>query len=225
MLEWHAIAGALVAGVITSISPCPLATNIAAIAFLARRTGQGRRIAWAGLAYTTGRVLAYTAIAAALIGGLLSTPAMSEILRNKLGGLVGPLLILTGMVVGGWLPLRLPGSSRLDEWGDRLANRGLLGEFLLGVLYALSFCPASAALFFGTLLPIAIQANSPVVVPVLYGLGSAVPVLIAVFLFVRGVEFASRLESLRRVGAHLQTGTGMIMIAAGTWMTVATMLR
>ena len=225
MLEWHAIAGALVAGVITSISPCPLATNIAAIAFLARRTGQGRRIAWAGLAYTTGRVLAYTAIAAALIGGLLSTPAMSEILRNKLGGLVGPLLILTGMVVGGWLPLRLPGSSRLNEWGDRLANRGLLGEFLLGILFALSFCPASAALFFGTLLPIAIQANSPVVVPVLYGLGSAVPVLIAVFLFVRGVEFASRLESMRRIGGHLQTGTGVIMIAAGAWMTLATMLR
>ena len=225
MPDWHAIAGALVAGIVTSISPCPLATNIAAIAFLGRRSGQGRRVAWAGLAYTAGRAVAYTGIAAAIIGGLLSTPAMSEILRTKLSGLVGPLLILTGMVVAGWLPLRLPGSSRLNDWGQKLAQKGLVGEFLLGGVFALSFCPASAALFFGTLLPIAVQSDSPVIVPVLYGLGSAVPVLIAVFLFVRGVEFAARLESMRRIGGHLQTGTGVIMIAAGAWMTLATMLR
>ena len=125
MPDWHAIAGAVVAGIVTSISPCPLATNIAAIAFLGRRSGQGRRVAWAGLAYTAGRAVAYTGIAAAIIGGLLSTPAMSEILRTKLAGLVGPLLILTGMVVAGWLPLRLPGSSKLNVWGQQLAKRGL----------------------------------------------------------------------------------------------------
>lgn len=225
MPDWHAIAGAVLAGIVTSISPCPLATNIAAIAFLARRAGEGRRVAWAGLAYTAGRAVAYAGIAAAIIGGLLSIPAMSEILRTKLGGLVGPLLILTGMVVAGWLPLRLPASSRLNDWGRQLAKRGLVGEFLLGVLFALSFCPASAALFFGTLLPIAVQSDSPFLVPVLYGLGSAVPVIIAVFLFVRGVEFASRLESMQRIGGHLRTGTGLIMIAAGAWMTLTTMLR
>lgn len=224
MPDWQAIAGALGLGVVTSISPCPLATNVAAIAFLARRTGQGRRVAWAGLAYTCGRAFAYALVTAVLVGGLLSSTVVSELLRNKLGGLVGPLLILTGMVVAGWLPLRMPGSSKLNAWGDRLAKRGLLGEFLLGVLFALSFCPASAALFFGSLMPLIIQADAPISLSLLYGLGTAVPVFVAVILFVRGVKLATRLESLQRFGAHLQTVTGIIIVGAGVWLTLANLI-
>ena len=224
MLEWSLIAGAMWLGILTSISPCPLATNIAAVAFLARRTGQGRKVAWAGLAYTLGRAFAYTGIAAAIVGGVLSAPALADILRNKLSGLVGPILILAGMVVAGWIPLRLPGSSRFNQIGNWLADRGLVGEFSMGILFALSFCPASAALFFGGLLPMSIQSDSAILLPSLYGLGTALPVLIAVFLLARGIELASRLQALQRVGSHLQAATGLLMVGLGVWLTVTNLV-
>ncbi len=224
MLEWSLIAGALWLGILTSISPCPLATNIAAVAFLARRTGQGRKVAWAGLAYTLGRAFAYTGIAAAIVCGVLSAPALADILRNKLSGLIGPILILAGMIVAGWIPLQLPGSSRFNQIGNWLADRGLVGEFSMGVLFALSFCPASAALFFGGLLPMSIKADSAVLLPSLYGLGTAVPVVIAVFLLAGGIEFASRLQALQRIGSHLQSVTGLLMVGLGVWLTVSNML-
>jgi cytochrome c biogenesis protein CcdA len=221
MPDWPFIAGALWLGIGTSISPCPLATNIAAVAFLARRTGQGRRVVWAGLAYTAGRAVAYTAIAAAIAWGVLSAPAISEFARTKLSGLIGPLLILVGMIIAGWLPLRLPGSSKLNELGNWLAQRGMIGEFLLGALFALSFCPASAAIFFGLLLPLTVKADAPVTLSLLYGLGTAVPVIIAVFLLARGIEFAARLQSLQKLGGRLQLATAVIIIAAGVWITVS----
>ncbi len=224
MPEWPFIAGALWLGIGTSISPCPLATNIAAVAFLARRTGQGRRVVWAGLVYSLGRALTYTAIAAAIAGGILSAPAFSEFVRSKLSGLIGPLLILVGMIVAGWIPLRLPGSSRFNDVGHWLAKRGMAGEFLLGVLFALSFCPASAAIFFGVLLPMTVKTDAPVALSLLYGLGTAVPVVVAVLLLARGIEFANRLQKLQRLGAHLQTATAVVLIAVGVWMTVSGLL-
>lgn len=224
MPDWPFIAGALWLGVGTSISPCPLATNIAAVAFLARRTGQGQRVVWAGLAYTAGRAVAYTAVAAAIAWGVLSAPAISEFVRSKLSGLIGPLLILVGMIIAGWLPLRLPGSSKFNELGNWLAQRGMVGEFLLGALFALSFCPASAAIFFGLLLPLTVKADAPISLSLLYGLGTAVPVLIAVFLLARGIEFASRLQTLQKLGGRLQLATAAVIIAAGAWMTVSGLL-
>jgi cytochrome c biogenesis protein CcdA len=224
MPDWPFIAGALWLGIGTSISPCPLATNIAAVAFLARRTGQGRRVVWAGLAYTAGRAVAYTAVAAAIAWGVLSAPALSEFVRTRLTGLIGPLLILVGMVIAGWLPLRLPGSSKFNELGSWLAQRGMAGEFLLGALFALSFCPASAAIFFGLLLPMTVKADAPVSLSLLYGLGTAVPVIVAVFLLARGIEFAGRLQALQKLGGQLQTATAMVIIAAGVWLTVSGLL-
>ena len=221
MPDWPFIAGALWLGIGTSISPCPLATNIAAVAFLARRTGQGQRVVWAGLVYALGRTLTYTAIAAAIAGGILSAPALAEFARSKLSGLVGPILILTGMIVAGWIPLRLPGSSRVNELGNWLAKRGMVGEFLLGVLFALSFCPASAAIFFGVLLPMTVKADAPASLSLLYGLGTALPVVVAVILLARGIEFAGRLQAMQRWGAHLQTATALVLIAVGVWLTVA----
>lgn len=221
MPDWPFILAALWLGIGTSISPCPLATNIAAVAFLARRTGQGSRIAWAGLAYTAGRATAYTAIAAVIAGGLLSAPAIAEFVRTRLSGLIGPFLILVGMIIAGWLPIRLPSSSKFNDFGKWLAQRGMAGEFLLGTLFAVSFCPASAAIFFGALLPLTIKADAPVILSLLYGLGTALPVILAVVLLARGIEFAGRLQSLQKFGGHLQTATAVIIIAGGVWLTIA----
>jgi cytochrome c biogenesis protein CcdA len=221
MPEWPLIAGALWLGILTSISPCPLATNIAAVAFLARRGDRRGAVVWSSLAYVAGRMAAYTLLAAALAAGIFSAPAVAAFLRTRLTGLLGPGLILVGMLVAGWLPLRLPGLGGLNALGTRLAGRGFVGEFLMGAVFALAFCPVSAALFFGGLLPSVIQSGSTVGLPVAYGIGTALPVIAAVGLCTSGIGLAAeRLKRLQSLGGWLQQGTGWILVAVGAWLTL-----
>jgi len=226
MLDWQLIPWALWLGVLTSISPCPLATNIAALAFLSRRGGCRRAVAWSSAAYIAGRMIAYTALAAILAAGLFSAPAVSAFLRTKIEGLLGPGLILAGMVVAGWLPLKIPGSGGMNQFGTRLAERGLLGEFAMGIVFALAFCPTSAALFFGGLLPAMLKSGASVSLSLAYGAGTALPVIVAVALLTGGLAIAGpRLELLRKTGARLQQITGIVLILVGAWLTVRDMLR
>lgn len=225
MPEWPLIAGALWLGVLTSISPCPLATNIAAVAFLARRSERRSAVAWSSAAYIAGRMAAYTLLAMALAAGIFSAPAVAAFLRTKLGDLLGPGLIVVGMLVAGWLPLRIPGLGGLNALGTRLAGRGFIGEFLMGVVFALAFCPVSAALFFGGLLPGVIQSGATVTLPVAYGIGTALPVIVAVALLACGIGLAAeRLKQLQNLGARLQQATGWVLIAVGVWLTAKGLL-
>ena len=225
MPEWPLIAGALWLGILTSISPCPLATNIAAVAFLARRGDHQLAIVRGSLAYIAGRVAAYTLLAMVLAASLLSAPAVATFLRTRLEGLIGPGLILVGMLVAGWLPLTLPGFGGINALGTRLATRGVLGEFLMGAVFAMAFCPVSAALFFGGLLPTIIQSDSTVTLPLIYGLGTALPVVLAVLLIAGGLGVAKqRLQHLRLAGARLQQATGFILILVGAWLTIRLIL-
>lgn len=226
MPEWPLIAGALWLGVLTSISPCPLATNIAAVAFLARRSEQRSAVAWSSAAYIAGRMAAYTLLAMALAAGIFSAPAVAAFLRTKLADLLGPGLIVVGMLVAGWLPLRIPGLGGINSLGAKLAERGFIGEFLMGMVFALAFCPVSAALFFGGLLPGVIQSGATVTLPVAYGIGTALPVIVAVSLLACGIGLAAeRLKRLQNLGSRLQQATAWILIAVGVWLTVRGLLH
>ncbi len=214
------IAGALWLGVLTSISPCPLATNIAAVAFLARRGAGSRAVAWSSVAYIAGRMAAYAVLAMILVAGVLSAPAVSSFLRTTVGGLIGPGLIVLGMLVGGWLPVKVPGFGGLNALGARLAERGFVGEFLMGAVFALAFCPVSAALFFGGLLPAVLQSGATVGLPLAYGIGTALPVIVAVILLGCGVSMAAeRLRRLHDIGARLVRVTSWVLIGVGVWLT------
>jgi cytochrome c biogenesis protein CcdA len=174
-----ALAGtALWLGILTSVSPCPLATNVAAMAFIGRRTDSARAALWTGLLYTAGRALAYAVLGVLLVRGLLAVPAVSSWLQENMIRLLGPVLIVSGLVLLEWLVLPRSGSGRLGDWAQRrAAAMGLGAAFFLGVVFALAFCPVSAALFFGSLLPLCLETGSGLVLPVLYGLGTALPVL------------------------------------------------
>jgi cytochrome c biogenesis protein CcdA len=225
MPEWPLIAGALWLGILTSISPCPLATNIAAVAFLGRRVDRQAAVVWSSVAYIAGRMAAYTLLAIALAAGIFSAPAVAEFLRTRIEGLIGPGLIVVGMLVAGWLPLEIPGLGNINSLGARLAERGFIGEFLMGAVFALAFCPVSAALFFGGLLPTVIRSGSTVVLPVFYGIGTALPVIVAVALLACGLGMASeRLRRLQNIGSRLQQWTGWILIAVGIWLTVRSIM-
>lgn len=221
-----AAGSALWLGILTSVSPCPLATNIAATTVLARRLGNTRRAAAGVLAYTLGRVGVYALLAGILFLGLASMPALSAFLRQEVLPLVGPVLILAGMVVLGWLPL--PFDWKLGSAGaaERISKWGIAGEFALGGLFALSFCPVSAALFFGSLIPLAAASSLSLGAVVLYGVGTALPVAVLSLMAVFSAEKAGyALQRVQRLQSGAVALTGAVLILIGCWLTLSNTLR
>jgi len=215
--SWLALGSAFWLGLLTSISPCPLATNIAALSFVGRRVDRPRAVLLGGALYTLGRTVTYVALAVLLVAGALAVPAVSHFLQKNLIRLLGPVLILVGMVLLDLLSLRLPGvgSARLQE---RAGSWGPAGAALLGILFALSFCPVSAALFFGSLIPLAIHHESRLALPALYGIGTALPVVAFAGLIGLGAHrlgaAVGRLEQFERVARRL---TGGLFLAIGLY--------
>jgi cytochrome c biogenesis protein CcdA len=217
---------ALWIGIVTSISPCPLATNVAAISVLTRKVGNKRRALLGALAYTIGRICVYLALALMLFTGLTSMPSLSAFLRSEIPPLVGPILILAGMAVLGWLPLPVNLKIGNEKVATKLANLGLLGEFCLGGMFALSFCPVSAALFFGSLMPLAMASSFPPVPVALYGLGTALPVgLIALLIVVSSEKASMALSRMETIQGFAVRITGIVLIGIGIWLTLTETLE
>jgi cytochrome c-type biogenesis protein len=217
-----AAATALWLGILTSISPCPLATNIAAVSYISRRV-EKRRIAIAsGLLYTAGRTATYVLLGMILSASLLSIPDISFYLQKYMNQLLGPLLILVGMFLLELITLPV-GTG--NSWGQRIQvnadKLGIWGAGALGFVFALSFCPVSAALFFGSLIPLSVKASSAIALPALYGIGTALPVIAfgAVVVFgAKGLGTAFKRVSTFEAWARRITGTVIILV--GIWMTV-----
>ena len=173
-----AILSALWLGILTSISPCPLASNIAAISFIGRKAQNTRHVLLSGLLYTVGRAVAYLVLGAVVMAGLLLSGDLSRFLQQYLNQILGPVLILAGLLLLEWLGA---GWFNFNLAGERMQVRAAQGSagwaFLLGLLFALSLCPVSAGLFFGGLIPLATAQQSRLVLPAVYGLGTAVPVI------------------------------------------------
>ena len=209
------MATALWLGLMTSVSPCPLATNVAAVSFVARRLGHPRRILAGGLLYTAGRAAAYTVLGMLLVSSLLSAPVLSLALQTHMNRLLGPILILVGMVLLDLIPVRLPGAGTGATAHKLAEGSGVWGATLLGVLFALSFCPVSAALFFGSLLPLAVQHRSPWLLPAVYGLGTGLPVLafaVATALGARSLGGAFRRVAIVERWARGVTGAVFVVV-------------
>lgn len=216
MNAWLAALGlAAWLGILTAVSPCPMATNIAAIGFLGRKVGSPRAVLLAGLLYTLGRSLAYLGVGMVAAWGLTSLPALSQFLQGGFNTVLGPILIVVGMLLTGLI--ELPWSLSLT--GDGLQERvgaGWWWPLLLGALFALSFCPISAALFFGSLVPLAAKADSAVAVPLVYGIATALPVVVvaAVIAFSAG-SLGRAYGAIQRFAWWAQRVTGGIFIVVG----------
>jgi len=174
-----ALGAALWLGILTSISPCPLATNIAAISFLSRHIEKPWRTFVFGLLYTVGRILSYVVVGLLVMVSLVSIPSLSLGLQTWMNRLIGPLLVIVGLYLLNVLRLNIPGLGfGPGRRAERLANRGgYLSAALLGSAFALSFCPVSAALFFGSLVPLALANQPGTAMFSVYAVGTAVPVL------------------------------------------------
>ena len=213
-------------GILTSISPCPLATNITAISFVGRRTGSPRGILLSGLLYTIGRALVYTAIGVLLVTSLLSAPTVSLTLQVWMNKLLGPILILAGMVMLGLLRISFRGRGMSQSLQRKVERWGLLGALGLGALFALSFCPVSATLFFGSLLPLAVQHGSGILLPFVYGIGTAIPVVVFAIVLAFGARWLGKLfERVTRVERGMRTVTGLVFIGVGIYMSLVHVYR
>ncbi len=217
-MTWLVIASALWFGVLTSISPCPLATNIAAISFISRKMGKMRQVLLSGLLYAAGRTLAYLALGALIMAGLLASGELALFLQRYLNQALGPALILVGMFLLGLLGSAVSITLVGDGMQERASKGGLLWAMLLGLLFALSFCPVSAGLFFGVLIPLSAANNSIFVLPLLYGIGTAAPVIVfAVLIAFASHRIGSAFNRLTQIERWVRLATGLIFVLAGIY--------
>jgi cytochrome c-type biogenesis protein len=214
-----AAASAVWLGILTSISPCPLATNIAAISFVARDVENPRRVLLSGFLYTAGRTVAYVVLAMLLVASLLSAPHVSHLLQKYMNKILGPLLIIVGMFLLDLIHIGWAGSSPREGLKKRAGMMGIWGAGLLGIGFALSFCPISAALYFGSLLPLALESNSKIMLPTLYGIGTALPVVVFAVIIAWGVKSLGRVfNTITRIERWARIGTGIVFIGVGIYM-------
>ena len=198
------VVAAFFIGLMTAISPCPLSTNITAIAFISKKIENSRHTLLAGSVYTLGRMIAYIAVASVIVFFGMNIQFIALGLQHYGELLLGPFLVLCGIYlldifhfdrlpVGNWFSGFTSGIS------VRLAEKGYLGAFLLGVIFALSFCPFSAVLFFAMLIPLALAAGDPVIIPAVFALATGLPVIVISYLLARGIGKCNGI--IQKIGA------------------------
>ena len=233
------VGAALYLGILTSISPCPLATNIAAVSYIGRKVGDSRAVIQAGLLYTLGRCLLYLALAALLTTTAMSIPAISVFLQKYMHLVLGPIFLALGMFLVGLITASSGGSMMSEGMQKRVDSMGIWGALLLGILFAVSFCPTSAAWFFGLLaltmgseagaitavldkvginLPeVSVPAGS-LILPLVYGIGTALPVLLVAGLLAYSAQAVGKTyNALSKVEWWARMTTGWVFIAIGVY--------
>jgi len=219
-MDLATLGGALWLGILTAIAPCPLATNVAALSYLAKHVSNPKRVLWGGMAYTLGRIFTYIALASILVSGLLSMPSVSFFLQKHMNQLMGPILVLTGAALLGLLPLPSFGIGGGDKL-QKVGASGVTGSFVMGAGFALAFCPVSAALFFMGLIPLALKESSRFLLPSLYGFGTALPVAVLAVAVAFGVKKAAgAFNRMTAVEKWMRLATGWLFVGLGIYFTV-----
>lgn len=173
---------ALLLGLMTAISPCPLATNITAIGFISRDLENRRKIFYNGLWYTLGRAFSYTAIGIILYFGA-NKFHVAKFFQSNGEKFLGPLLILVGILMFDFIKIRFPGFNKLSSRMENPERKNnWWSAFILGVIFALAFCPYSGVLYFGMLIPLTISSPSGLFLPLIFAIATGLPVIIVAYL-------------------------------------------
>lgn len=211
---------AFLLGLLTTISPCPLATNIAAIGYISKDIENRRRIFQNGVLYTIGRVIAYTVLGIILISILKEGASVFSVQKaiGKWGELlIGPLLLLIGFFLLFGHRLNIP-QFGFGGNGEGLARKGRWGALLLGALFAMAFCPTSGVFYFGMLIPMSVTANAGWLLLVLFAVATALPVLAVAWILAFSVEKVGEFYGkLRAIQKWLNIIVGAIFISVGIY--------
>jgi len=212
---------AFLLGVMATIGPCTLATNLAALAYISRRISDRRFAVTSGALYTLGRMITYTLLGMLIIYAGLSIPLVTNFLQEFGEKAMGPLLIAVGLIMLfiDRISFGEHGSS-VSNAARRLADMGMLGALPLGVVLALAFCPYSALLFFGVLIPLAFKTTGGAGLPALFALGSGLPALLFGTLLSLGVAGAAKwINSISRAEKYIRIAMAVLFIVIGLFYT------
>jgi cytochrome c-type biogenesis protein len=206
-------------GLITAISPCPMATNITAIAYVSRDVSNKNFAVLTSILYTIGRMFSYSLIGILIIVIGIEIPGVALFLQSTGEKILGPLLIVVGVLMLFIDKLSFgKGSNMLNSMVNRIANLGMLGGFLLGVIFALAFCPYSAVLYFGVLMPLALQSTEGIILPAVFALGTGIPVLLFGILLSLGVSrVSSWFNAITHAEKIIRIVVAVIFIGAGIY--------
>ncbi len=208
---------AAILGLMTAISPCPLATNISAIGFISRDLTDRRRVFMNGLVYTLGRAITYIGIALIIFFGA-SQMDISGWFQRWGEKFLGPILILIGLFMLDFIRLKIPGGmgSFTEKIGER-GRKSYLNTLLLGILFAMAFCPYSGVLYFVMLIPMTVASADGLYLPLIFAIATGIPVIIFAWVLAYAVSNVGKMYNriktfelwFRRVVAVLFIGVGI----------------
>ena len=209
---------AFVLGLMTAISPCPLATNITATAYISKNIVSKKKVFISGVIYSLGRAFSYTVIGLLLFFG--ASKFHIALFFNQNGEkFLGPLLIVLGLIMLNVIKLNFLSKSNFTEkLSEKFKNKGLLGSFLIGIVFALAFCPYSGTLFFGMLIPMTIASADGLYLPIVFAFGTGLPVILFTYLlaFAAGSVgvFYNRIAKVEKVMRYV---AGIVFILTGMY--------
>ncbi len=172
---------ALLLGLMTAISPCPLATNITAIGFISKDIKDRNRVFFNGLFYTLGRAITYTALALIIFLGV-DQLKFSGFFQRYGEKFIGPLMLIIGLLMLDVFKIKFPAFSRLTSGMQNKQRWSYFDAVLLGLVFALAFCPYSGVLYFGMLVPMTVTSASGLYLPLVFAIATGIPVIIIAWL-------------------------------------------
>jgi cytochrome c-type biogenesis protein len=215
-----AIIIAFLLGVLMSISPCPLATNIAAVAYVSKKIKNAKKVLLEGFFYTLGRIISYTLVAMLIYFGL-SGFEIARFLQFWGDKILGPLLIIIALIMLGALKLNFSlGSGKLEQFKYYLSKKGYIGTLLLGVIFALAFCPYSGVLFFGILIPMILSSPEGLLLAPIFAIGSGLPVIVFSFVIAFGFSKLNKVfEFTKKTEKTIRHILSLIFLLVGVYYT------
>ncbi len=211
---------ALVLGLLTAISPCPMATNITAIGFIGKDIDNKNRIFYNGLIYTLGRTFAYTALAIIIFLGA-DQFKISGAFQQYGGMIIGPLLLIIGIIMLGIINLNFPAFNRITQRFQDRKKFSYLDVFLLGVVFALAFCPYSGVLYFGMLIPLTVS-TSGLHLPVVFAIATGIPVILFAWLIAFTISGVGSLyKKIKAFEFWFRKAVAVIFIGIGSYYIIS----
>lgn len=205
-------------GLLTAISPCPLATNITATAYIAKTITSKKKVLLSGLLYTLGRMVSYTVLGALIYFGI-SQFQVAKLFQGNGEKYIGPLMIIIGLIMLGVIKLNFLSKGNITgKLSEKFKNKGLLGSFLLGLVFALAFCPYSGALFFAILMPMTLSSSEGLFLPVVFSLGTGLPVMLFSFVIAFSIhKLGVYFRAVQKTEKIMRIAAGIIFILTGLY--------
>ena len=205
-------------GLLTAISPCPLATNITATAYIAKKITSKQKVLLSGLLYTMGRMFSYILLGSLIYFGA-SKFQVAKLFQGNGEKLMGPVMIIIGLIMLDVIKFNFLSKGNVTEkLSEKFKDKGLLNSFLLGVIFALAFCPYSGALFFAILIPMTLSASAGLALPIIFSVGTGLPVIFFAFVIAFSMEkLGSYFKTVQKIENVMRIVAGITFLLTGLY--------